>query len=443
MTANKAAPPADDDDKLSKGRGKKSSAKRPKPAVSRKSTRKAVAKSRKETGQRRAGKKTSRKSTRKKSSSGAPAKSRSKRSSSVGTAQTPPQRLQPVATAAAAAAFYDELSQVNEELRTRWAELSQQRTHAEEVLSRFVDLLKSHPEVTGFHVGLWRKDNKIVRPLEYCIQVHVAEKLAKGDPRMMQALPPDFDGVRVDVLERSYSTAIGVRQGVLFDPILGGVEIRNEGTPNRFGTLGLCVFSESSGRAPHYLTNEHVVGSGGRVLQPASGNASAGAKAVIGSVIDSERTGFVDAALIKPSGNRTFDVGVAGPNGQPLDGDLVPGTLTKADEHVTRCFKIGAMTGTGQEVGIVENINEHINIKNFGWMDNQIIVNPIPGSSAPLIQEGDSGSVLIARVTHQNRESLIVVGLVHAMTDDGGIVACHFSRVQERFRISLFDINPV
>ena len=108
-----------------------------------------------------------------------------------------------------------------------------------------------------------------------------------------------------------------------------------------------------------------------------------------------------------------------------------------ANEHNTQCFKIGAMSGTGEEVGVVENVNEQLDIAGFGFMKNQIVVRPLPSSTSKLIEEGDSGSILIARMTRKNRISLKVVGLVHAMTDDGGIVACHFSRVLERFRISL------
>lgn len=333
-------------------------------------------------------------------------------------------------------------AQVDRELNDRWAELSVQRRTAEEVLSRHIDELKCRPEVTGFHVGLRRKNKKVVFPLEYCIRVHVAAKHKEWHPMLVQMLPTELDGVKVDVLERSYNTALGIREGVFFDPLLGGVAIANATAPLHFGTLGLVVFSAIAGLLPHYLSNQHVVGSSGNVLQPPKGNTPAGSDAVIGNVVDSERSASIDAALIKPAGNRTFDFGVIGTNGNPLPGNLVPGVLTKADEHITKCFKIGAMTGTGQEVGVVENTSEHIMIEKFGWMDNQIVVRPTTDTVGKLIEEGDSGSVLIAHIRRPNQPDIFaVVGLVHAMTPTGEIVACHFNRIQERFRIRLFDIT--
>jgi hypothetical protein len=244
----------------------------------------------------------------------------------------------------------------------------------------------------------------------------------------------------VDVIERSCSHVLGIRQGEFINPILGGLEIANASNPNHFGTLGLCVFTASSGSTPQYLTNEHVVGSRGDVLQPPSGATTGGLDAVIGTVIASEQNSYIDAALISPSGNRSFDLGVIGPNGRRLKRTLTFGALTKADESVTRCFKIGAMTGGEDETGIVESIDAQIQIPGVGWKQNQIVVKPDPKSNTgPLIQQGDSGSVLIAKV----EQSLIVVGLVHAETTDGGIVACHFSRVQERFNIRVFNnIKP-
>lgn len=333
--------------------------------------------------------------------------------------------------------------EVREERTRRWTELIEQRKRAEQVFQRCQDALLARPDVTGVSVGWKLKNNQVVSPLQYCIRVHVLKKWPEDHPLLRDKLPTDFEGIPVDVVERSYSLAQGTDPlGRFVEPLCGGIPIANQNSPGHFGTLGVVMFSDG---LPRYLTNQHVVGfptsssSANPVRQPPNGVTTGGMDANIGNVLDAERSAEMDAAIIEPTGNRQFDFGVIGHDGVKLNGTFVPSVLTVADEQVTKCFKIGAVTGSPELLGVVSNTSSSIKIQGFGVMKNQIVVASEEGVN--LIDPGDSGSILIApRVNADGSNLYLVVGLVHARRDDdGAIIACHLNKVQSRFNISLFN----
>lgn len=334
--------------------------------------------------------------------------------------------------------------EVRQERTSRWNELNEQRTRAEQVFQRCQDALLARADVTGVNVGLKQKNGQIVSPLQYCIRVHVAHKLPEGHPMLLNKLSTEIEGIPVDVVERSYSTAAGADPaGRFVNPMCGGIPIANQNSPEHFGTLGVMMFSAGQ---PRYLTNQHVVGSPpaagsppNPVRQPPNGQTPAGMDANIGNVFDSERSEEIDAAIIAPTGNRTCRFGVIGHDGVKINGRFSPGVLTVADEHVTQCFKIGAMTGSPDLLGVVSNTSSSIKIDGFGVMKNQIVVESEEGVN--LIEPGDSGSILIApKLDPDGKKVNLVVGLVHARRDnDGAIIACHLNKVEARFNISLFN----
>ncbi len=315
----------------------------------------------------------------------------------------------------------DEQLRVEKELRERRAELEPKRLKAEEVLLRHHAELLAHPGVRGLHVGLRRKGRrkpgKIAFPLEYCIQVSVAKKWKVGHPRLLKSLElgSTIDGVPVDVIERTYSFA----QANGANPIRGGIQINSSADIKSFGTLGIVVFSAG---APLYLTNQHVVGApGNSIMHPANG-------LVIGTVLDSERNGSIDAAVIKPNENGQPAFGILMPDNITVLPTPVLSTLTSSDVSLTQCFKIGAKTGGDpSQTGTVESITATVPVDGQPPMMNQITV--VPPAGVNFIDHGDSGSLLLVPAADANR----AVGLVWAVGGDGSLVACPLDQVLARF----------
>jgi hypothetical protein len=332
---------------------------------------------------------------------------------------------------------YDSPDDVQKVRAERWDELYRQRRHAEDVLERHLDELCAHPDVTGVHVGLHRSENRYVKPLKYCIRVHVAKKRPPGHPELLLRIHDFIEDVEIDIHEASYRTAMAQWDGQTVD---GGLPIAPAGAGNEFGTLGGVVFVDD---LPRYITNQHVVGSVGngvRVFGKMNGEPIG---TVVASVSRVEGDNDLDVALIAPTIPPDFGFDLISPTNAELlasNAIFTTRTLTDADKFQTRCFKIGAKTGSPAVVGVVEDVNTRIRVGPDGsagtFMSGQIIVKPeSPGVS--LIQEGDSGSLLITRVPKPGIELYVVVGLVHGMRDDGAIIACHFNRICDRLHVRL------
>ncbi len=222
-----------------------------------------------------------------------------------------------------------EMDEMHAEYAIHWRALQSQREYVQKIADIHRERLLARPDVTGMHVGLMRKDNKIVCPLQFCIRIHVARKLktCPHDPHALQChnaymptpLERTIDGVRVDILEM-------VPERILSSPpdpfaraarIKGGLAISPDSSPSSFGTLGVPVLNTATG-LEQFLTNAHVADPSGvvtnsfsnsmaraiNIQQPPakSSSASPNPNDFIGQVIDPPILNqFMDVALITKS----------------------------------------------------------------------------------------------------------------------------------------------
>lgn len=337
-----------------------------------------------------------------------------------------------------------------------WLNITEQRDKVKAVFAEYHDELFSHPDVCGLHVGLKRQNGRVCDPLTYCIRIHVHRKWPEGHPmlsnpiRILQGIADT--GVDIDIVERSYGLVPGTSTSVappIPGAMIGGRPIGPKAFPDHWGTMGMVVFF---GGDEHYLTNQHVVGDPNdpdgnpvsmEIQEPREGlTFSDKTGRIIGKVVKSRKDAIVDCAIVKPSGSPLPARGILKAN-EPrfkLLGDYATRTLTSADEHKTKVFKIGASTGFAPLlVGVVKNVDTSIKVSGT-QMTEQIIVES--QSNKRIIAPGDSGSIAIVKGSNDEN---FVVGLVHAETKDPengetghGMVACHFHHVQNALGISLF-----
>ncbi len=353
------------------------------------------------------------------------------------------------------------IEEVRVSMLNRWDEVFAKRKRAQEIFQRHQHELMNEPNVCGAHVGFRRyqvdADNSMISDeLEVCIRVHVQQKLDRtaphfSDPRLARMLPREIEGVGVDVLERSYTTLesssssppVAVARTAPKDEptIIGGIEIANSKAIGSGGTLGGIVYS---GFEQRFITNRHVVGgytgdaNNRQVHQPDAATRPDGSSAVIGEVQASaipsvSGQNSIDCAIIKPL-PMTRPIQRTIKNIGPPD-VYYQAKLTWPDEHRTRAFKIGAVTG--RTSGIVQSVNAAVDI-NGVTMFNQILVeSDSPGS---ILEPGDSGSLLLTLA--DDGSTFYVVGLVHAKArESNALVATHMDEIESYFgvKVSLFQ----
>ena len=329
-----------------------------------------------------------------------------------------------------------EKRRIKEECGTRWNELCRQQIEAENALEKWWPELQQLPWVTGAHVGLKRAKGKFAFPLRYCIRVHVTEKLPEKSLTAFNRLPDVYDAIDVDLWEANYRSLAGcILPDGFVSVLLGGVAIAPKSNPCNWGTLGFCV--KSNGQ-PMLLTNHHVVGEFGEVIQPPSSNVPQGS-AVVGSVERFVRTASVDAAIVKPNDSRGTSRAIRFGTGT-LPGTFEEGELTYRDVDPesgirTLVFKIGAASGGSPlKPGVLKAINATPKVPGIGTLRDQIIVHFQP----PQVTGGDSGSLLIKQVIRNGKTINQVVGLVVAEINGGSLlVANHWKNVRDGLRIDI------
>ena len=335
--------------------------------------------------------------------------------------------------------------EIRREFGRHWQALQAQKQYCELVLAKHRDRLIARPDVTGLHVGLWRREGKIVCPLQYRIRVHIVEKLSFTDDEetllaanslMPTAIEKTLDGVRVDVLQQTYrlTNTLPNHASARANRLRGGVPISPTNDPANWGTLGMPVVSIHDGKR-RYLTNAHVVGDGVMgadpvMQQPASETADS--SSVIGEVKETPvLDADVDAASITPTGSRRSRAEILNVTGGYIARDL---NSTDVDLR-TRVFKVGATTGL--TTGRVKSINATIDYGGGRVMTNQILVE---SKDEVIIQPGDSGSILCAK--DEQHDINVIVGLVHgeAANQDNKregfcLVASPISKVIDKLKI--------
>jgi len=314
----------------------------------------------------------------------------------------------------------EESRSIEIERRERWSELLPDYEQGLELVRKFGPKLMKHPEVTGIHVGFKRIRNCIVRPLQYCIRLSVRRKRPTNDHRIVDPLPKSINGYPVDIFERTYETIADSmsttshlvapaniplntvptkpskskrsksklqlpHNNTIIEPLRGGVVIADIDTPENWGTLGLIGKGQSGKK--YAITCSHVA---------------------------SKRRSR-KATVTQPAA---------------LDAKIAIGFGAAIPE--SRAFKIGAASDPNAIVhGRIQLTTGIVDIKGFGTMTDQIVVINDNGGNFELIRPGDSGSVLLMMTSAP--DVFLVVGLVHARTSDGAIVACPWNKILEHF----------
>lgn len=328
-----------------------------------------------------------------------------------------------------------------EEFRTyrdeHWEELHEARESAEEVLEKYRDMIMSHPDVTGIHIGYKRVavktengvEDLIANPPKMSICVHVTRKLDVSDPECAWAIPPFFNGIPTDVQASNFQKSdIENPSDTQFQPvskIQGGIAIRRKSDGNNvFGTLGFVV---KFAGIDHYLTNDHVAGpEGSEIVQPPGGSVNS----VIGETRRSKKSLTVDAAIVKRKGSLSREQTILGFDADPddfVEGEVLD--MNVGDEVIL----IGA--NTNETRGIVDSVSGQVTIPGQGEFVGQILIKPLPGATSPITGGGNSGGVVLLPRSNGGYK---LVGLLHASTDDGQVaVATHFRDVQRTLGITL------
>lgn len=345
-----------------------------------------------------------------------------------------------------------ESKSIEEERQQRWPELMQQYQKGTELIRKYGDRLLKNAEVTGVHVGFKRIGDQIVRPLRYCIRISVRRKRKPEDQRIVKPLPKTLQGFPVDVFERTYETIADTMtqptrgaskntkslksksnqpyHNAIIDPLRGGIVIADKDTPENWGTLGL-IGKDRNGKR-YGLTCAHVAGSSQSRSSVVTQPAKLTAKTVIreiGKVVYSARNNSVDASVIEIDGQwKSRRQAILSGKENYLAGSIGFGSAIPE----ARAFKIGAATNPEALVhGRIQITTGVVEIKGFGTMTDQIVVVNDSGKGYELIKPGDSGAVLLMMTDHE--DVFVVVGLVHAKTSDGAIVACPWNKVLEHF----------
>jgi hypothetical protein len=277
--------------------------------------------------------------------------------------------------------------------------------------------IMSRPGVTGCDVG-----PKIVRGKktgELSIRVYVEEK--KDAPKK-ERIPREFQGVRSDVIQRTFvlhTMKVKVEdlqpgaETEASNPLVGGISIgpcRAIGGFVYTGTLGAVVRDNATG-APMLLSNFHVmcVGNdwsvGDSIAQPSRVDTGSCPSDVVGTLQRAILGGQVDCAVA--------DITARGHACEIVDIGAIAGTGTAVLEMAVR--KRGRTTGLTH--GKVDTVDLTITIDYGHGLGNITLTDQIgievDGSrSKQFGSSGDSGSVVVG-------DDRKVVGLYFAGTDDG------------------------
>ena len=327
----------------------------------------------------------------------------------------------------AARTFYENDFDVRKDKCADWERLFAEKQTAEAALKLHRAMLEGHPEVSGFHVGLKRKQGKIVYPLKYVICIHVDVKRSLDDSNIGRLLPNSLSGAETDVIQMCYKSVAGEDLRQPQNTLEGGVAISSQASPNKFGTLGFVV---DFANEMCYLTNQHVAGDKGtQIRQPPIQTSSS--LRTIGEVLRSEITATYDAALILSNSTGSPSKTLRGFTASPSD--ISEGLLTGRDENRTEVVVFGA--ATGPVFGIVESVSAGgIRVDGTGVFQQQIIIRSKDGTD--ITEKGNSGAIVAKPVNENGTTRFQIVGLVHAETaDKQKVVAAHFHRVADDFNI--------
>jgi hypothetical protein len=299
--------------------------------------------------------------------------------------------------------------------------------------------LLNRPGVTAVDVGY--KYVGGVRTEEVAIRVMVGKKRSSVDAK--DKVPDMIDGVRTDVIERTYFLHTEPRNRSKveditlqadtgnYNPVKGGIGIgpcRAVGGFVYVGTLGAIVKDNASGN-PMLLSNFHVMcidngwSVGDTMAQPGRVDGGSCPANVVGTLQRAALTGLVDCAVSSLSGR--------GYSCEIVDIGRVAGTAVATLGQAVR--KRGRTTGL--TYGFVESVSLSVNI-DYGdgigmkTLTNQMSIRPDTAHNAAFGDHGDSGSAVVDG-------SVNVVGLHFAGSSDGHGIANVIANVLSALNVSL------
>jgi hypothetical protein len=275
----------------------------------------------------------------------------------------------------------------------------------QEVKERIEPEILRSPGVTGVGIGFKKVSGENTDQL--AIRVYVVQK---RDVPASEAIPPTFDGIPTDVIEKTFQLTGGIDTN-RYDPLQGGISI----APCRFnfaGTLGCLVFDNSSGQSMllscfHVLCVDNAWSKGDEIAQPSTGDGGLCPSDVVATLDRGLLTGQVDAAVAAQTSRGSIcNIAEIGP---------IAGTNTASLNLPVR--KRGRSTGLTS--GVVDDLALTIT-PDYGdsigpqTLSNQIGIISTEGVS--FSEPGDSGAVVVNDKTE-------VVGLLFASDNNGGGVA--------------------
>lgn len=275
------------------------------------------------------------------------------------------------------------------------------------------------PGVTAVGLGGRERDGKPTG--EVVLKVFVERKRPAAELTPGQLLPPEFEGVGVNVVELpepslqanpavppqpgSPLTSESDLDSTEYRPLKGGARVQIALAGKGFGTLG-CILTDPADPAKVYaLTNYHVVRVKGGT-QPVAGTTRLGqpdnqdgptkcCSHIIGSYAGGGEDTTRDAAVIRLDGGTKWLAEIT-------EIGIITGTHTLTTDEVKnldyQVRKRGARTGlTG---GIIESINTQRTVEGI-TRNNVIIVRPNPNAGVKpdkalfFSDAGDSGSAVV------------------------------------------------
>jgi hypothetical protein len=133
--------------------------------------------------------------------------------------------------------------------------------------------LKRYPGVIGVGLGLKERGGAITE--EVAFRVYVAEKKDLSRLKKEDAIPPEFQGIRTDVLKVRQAVPHSCEHKSHHSPLIGGIGISPQRAPGWVGTLGFFATIDGVSGPDNIalITNKHVLGKnngivGDTVYQP-------------------------------------------------------------------------------------------------------------------------------------------------------------------------------
>lgn len=259
------------------------------------------------------------------------------------------------------------------------------------------------PWLRGYGIGFKTVNGTTTRTV--AVRVYVDRKLPRNNLDNRPLIPPDIEGVPVDVIAANYQFAVGDLQGS------DVIHAENQTGAGRAGIMVVDLPRQGGGQGGGFmfLTAAHVIQVG---LAPANRDRVVRMVSRTGDIVGVSLTGerqnwfrdkFLDCGLLAPgAGNPQWEPGIRGdlpPNMRPI-GVLDRDKIRLADELVIPLPSNGTL----------QNISAKVVSRDFSYdiedpevpgqlfkMNGHIILETLPSSGREVVR-GDSGLLVVDRM---------------------------------------------